>query len=120
MTRPINEPDQLLQTLKGSSCMDVNCNGRPPHRGHALHARMIPLTLLTTPITCRHACLITLRAWWKSLNQIRLMQHFSWDRRNFPGGHPSRDYSVASMLNYEVSIHMSSLKRVGQLLKNPR
>src|SRR5436189_205527 len=46
------------------------------------------------------------------------MQHFSLDRRNFPGGHPSRDYSMASTLNYRVPIHVSSLKRVGQLLKD--
>src|SRR4051812_47309852 len=30
------------------------------------------------------------------------MQHFSSDRRNFLGGHPSRDYSMASTLNYGV------------------
>src|SRR4051812_35721914 len=47
------------------------------------------------------------------------MQHFLSDRRNFPGGHPSRDYSMASTLNYGVPIHMPSLKRVGQLLKDP-
>src|SRR4051812_6734834 len=89
---------------------------RPLHRGHALHARLTPPT---TPITCRHARLITLRAGWERLNQIWLMQHFSSDRRNFPGGHPSRDYSMASTLNYGVPIHMSSLKRVSQLLKDP-
>src|SRR5436189_192566 len=91
------------------------CNGPPPHRGHALHVRLTPPT---TPITCRHACLITLRAGWESLNQIWLMQRLSSDKRNFPGGHPSRDYSMASTLNYGVPIHMSSLKRVGQLLKD--
>src|SRR4051812_17256026 len=72
-----------------------------------------------TPITCRHARLITLRAGWESPNQIWLIQHFSSDRQNFPGGHPSREYSMASTLNYGVPIHMSSLKRVGQLLKDP-
>src|SRR5438309_10309407 len=92
------------------------CNGPLPHRGHALHARLTPPTI---PITCRHARLITLQAGWESLNQIWLMQHFSSDRRNFPGGHPSHDYSMASTLNYGVPIHMSSLKRVGQLLKDP-
>src|SRR3954469_20658208 len=93
----------------------TDCNGPPPHRGHhALYAR---LTLPATPITCRHARLITLRAGWESLNQIWLMQHFLSDKGNFSGGHPSRDYSMASTLNYEVPIHVSSLKRVGQLLK---
>src|SRR3954467_5160163 len=93
---------------------DHKCDGPPPHRGHALHTRMTP----TTPITCKHARLITLLAGWESLNQIWLMQHFSSDRQNFPGGHPSRDYSMASMLNYGVPIHMSSLKKIDQLLKD--
>src|SRR4051812_16383973 len=87
-----------------------SCNGPPPNRGHALHARLTPPI---TPITCRYTRLITLRAGWESPNQIWLMQHFSSDRRNFPRGHPSRDYSMASTLNYGVPIHMSSLKRVG-------
>src|SRR4051812_11072742 len=80
---------------------------RPRHLGHALHACLTPPT---TTITCRHARLITLRARWESLNQIWLMQLFSSDRQNFPGGHPSRDYSMVSTLNYGVPIHMSSLK----------
>src|SRR5205809_194756 len=48
----------------------TECNGPLPHRGHALHARLTPPT---TPITCRHARLTTLRAGWESLNQIWLM-----------------------------------------------
>src|SRR3954469_4091968 len=102
--------------VKSKPLTNVTYNGPPPHRGHALHARLTPPT---TPITCRHALLITLRAGGESLNQIWFMQHFSSDRRNFPGGHPSRDYSMESTLNYGVSIYMSSLKRVGQLLKDP-
>src|SRR3954468_2619483 len=105
----------VLPALPTGDGSDTICNGPPPHRDHVLHARLTPPT---TPITYRHARLITLRAGWKCLNQIWLMQHFSSDRRNFPGGHPSRNYSMASTLNYGVPIHMSSLKRVGQLLKD--
>src|SRR3954467_14832208 len=106
----------VLPTLSASDSSDTICNGPPPHPDHALHTRLTPPT---TPITCRHARLITLRAGWESLNQIWLMQHFSSDRQNFPGGHLSRDYSMANTLNYGVPIHMFSLKRVGQLLKDP-
>src|SRR3954466_12167199 len=106
----------VLPALPAGDGSDTICNGPPSHRGHVLHARLTPPT---TPITCRHARLITLQAGWGSLNQIWLMQHFSSDRRNFPGGYPSCDYSMASTLNYGVPIHMSSLKRVGQLLKDP-
>src|SRR4051812_3121071 len=106
----------VLAALSAGDSSDTICNGLLPHRGHALHAQLTPPT---TPITCRHARLITLQAGWESLNQIWLMQHFSSDRRNFPGSHPSRDYSMVSTLNYGVPIHVSSLKRVGQLLKDP-
>src|SRR3954469_2736939 len=81
-----------------------------------IHQAVLPALLAGDGSDTRHARLIMLRAGWKSLNQIWLMQHFSSDRRNFPGGHPSRVYSIASTLNYGVPIHMSSLKRVGQLL----
>src|SRR4051812_44610671 len=107
----------VLPTLQAGDGSDTICDGPPLHRGHALHARLTYRPPST--ITCRHARLIMLRAGWESLNQIWLMQHFSSDRRNFPGGHPSQDYSMGSTLNYGVPIHMSSLKRVGQLLKDP-
>src|SRR3954464_6334776 len=106
----------VLPALPAGDGSDTICNGPPPHPDHALHAQLIPPT---TPITCRHVRLITLQARWESSNQIWLMQHFSSNRQNFPGGHASRDYSMASTLNYGVPIHMSSLKRVGQLLKDP-
>src|SRR5436190_11648731 len=106
----------VLPAILTDDGSDTICNGPPPHCDHALHAG---LTLPTTPITCRHARLITLRGGWESPNQIWLMQHFSSDRRNFPGGHPSHDYSMGSTLNYRVPIHASSLKKVGQLLKDP-
>src|SRR4051812_29602125 len=91
----------VLPALLAGDGSDTIYNGPPPHPGHVLHARL------------------TLQAQCESPNQIWLMQHFSSDMQNFPGGHPSRDYSMASTLNYGVPIHMSSLKRVGQLLKDP-
>src|SRR2546430_1555435 len=114
----LSKPLHLCQaslSLSLQTPSQLQCNGPPPHPGHALHARLTPPT---TPVTCRHARLITLRAGWESPNQIWLMQHFSSDKRNFPEGHPSRDYSMRSTLNYGVPIHLSSLKRVGQLLKD--
>src|SRR5438445_421632 len=96
---------------------DGGCNGPPP----ATRPRPAHLTDTAHQPNYVQACSLgMLRAGWESYNQICFMQHFSSDRRNFPGGHPSYDYSMGSTLNYGVFIHMSSLKRVGQLLKDPR